>query len=114
MRTGIWSVVTRNFPKRREKKINLYLIKKKMKYKVIYKDGAIGEIETDETKQRLEQHAHIVTVELLDEQAVVEPFVEVVVEAQPDPVAEVVAEPIVEVATEPVAPEPEIVPEVVA
>jgi len=59
------------------------------KYRISYKDGTIGEVETDETKQRLEQHAHITSVELIDDLVIVgqpEPVVEVIVE--PEPVVE--------------------------
>jgi len=72
------------------------------KYRISYKDGTIGEVETDETKQRLEQHAHITSVELIDDLVIVgqpEPVVEVIVEPEPvveAPPVEIIEEPVVE------------------
>lgn len=61
------------------------------KYKVLYKDGTEEEVESDETKQRLEQHAHIARVELVDD------LVEVASVVEP---VEIIEQPVVEEITE--------------
>ena len=76
-----------------------------MRYQVIYQNGTVGELETDETAIRLEQHAHISTATLLskgESTEVVEPVVEPIPEPvlKPEPVVEPVAEPVKELITE--------------